>query len=221
VSDQPSDNPGRRGDKRLARKLRDVAESKHMTGETAAPSRRLPPGQHTTVKWPVLDLGEHPNVPQREWKMSIAGLVARPGTLDWDGFRALPQSEFVSDIHCVTAWSRFDNHWAGVSTRDFLDWVSPLPEAKFVILRSFDGYATNLPLEHFAASDALLAHSWEGEPLSREHGGPVRLIVPRLYFWKSAKWLRHVLFTDQDVPGYWEVRGYHSIGDPWKEERYG
>ena len=135
-------------------------------------------------------------------------------------FSAQPQSRFVSDIHCVTTWSRYDNRWEGLSTRDLLDACRPRAEARFVVLHSHDGYTTNLALEDFAAEDALLAHSWSDAPLEAEHGGPVRLVVPHLYFWKSAKWLQSIELLAEDAPGYWEVRGYHNRGDPWKEERY-
>lgn len=182
--------------------------------------RRLPPGQVRTHKWPVLDLGERPAIDHRDWLLTVGGLVGNNIKWSWDDFMAQPQTESVSDIHCVTQWSLFDNHWEGVSAKAFLKAVQPAPEAAFLVLRSHDGYATNLDLKDFDDDDVLLAHSWEGKPLSREHGGPVRVIVPKLYFWKSAKWLRHITFTDQEVPGYWEVRGYHRRGDPWKEERY-
>ncbi len=191
-----------------------------LTGEPA-PGRRLPPGQHLVCDWPVLDLGIMPNIPTKEWNLGVAGAVERPMSWNWEQFQAQPQVTMTSDIHCVTAWSRYDNVWEGVSTRHFLTVVNPRPEAKFVVLRSYDGYATNLPLERFAATDALIAHSWNGQPLSREHGGPVRLIVPKLYLWKSAKWIRQITFLEKDAPGYWEVRGYHNEGDPWTEDRYG
>ena len=151
----------------------------------------------------------------------IDGLVEAPTTLDFSAFMALPQVEMLSDIHCVTQWSRFDNTWNGVATRDVLARVRPRPEARFVIQTSYDGYTTNLPLADFAGEDVLLAHRWEGEAIAREHGGPVRLVLPKLYFWKSAKWLTKLTFVAEDQPGFWEVRGYHMRGDPWKEERYG
>ena len=141
-------------------------------------------------------------------------------TLDWQAFAALPQTSRISDIHCVTTWSRYDNHWDGVSTHDFLDAVAPRLEAKHLLLVSNDGYTTNVGLDDFASPDAIIAHSWEGEPLTLEHGGPVRLVLPHLYFWKSAKWLRRIDFVARDQPGFWELRGYHNRGDPWKEERY-
>jgi DMSO/TMAO reductase YedYZ molybdopterin-dependent catalytic subunit len=192
-----------------------------LTGRTARPeTERLPPGQHLVRDWPVLDLGVQPDIAREAWRLRISGVVENPLVWDWAGFAALPQSRFTSDIHCVTTWSRYDNRWDGVATRDILETARPMPEARFVVLHSADGYTTNLPLEDFAAEDALLAHSWDGAPLSRQHGGPVRLVVPHLYFWKSAKWLRGIDFLTDDGPGYWEVRGYHDRGDPWKEQRY-
>lgn len=194
-----------------------------LTGE--APSdparRRLPPGQRTTRDWPVLDLGERPAVAPADWVFTVGGLVDNPIRWGWRDFLAQPQVEIRSDIHCVTQWSRYDNTWRGVAARHLLAVVRPRAGARFVVFHGHDGYTTNLPLERFDVDDALLAHAWEGEPLSREHGGPVRVVVPRLYFWKSAKWVRHMLVADRDVPGYWEARGYHAVGDPWKEERYG
>jgi len=139
----------------------------------------------------------------------------------WEDLQRQAQVESISDIHCVTAWSRYDNRWQGVATRSLIAAVDPSPTARFVILKSYDAYATCVPLDLFAASDVLLATSWEGKPLTREHGGPVRLVLPALYFWKSPKWLRHVWFTDKDVPGTWEARGYHRLGDPWRQQRYG
>lgn len=126
----------------------------------------------------------------------------------------------MSDIHCVTTWSRYDNAWEGLSTRALLEACQPKPEARFVVLQSHDGYTTNLSLDDFAADDALLAHTWQGQPISGEHGGPVRMVVPHLYFWKSAKRLQRIEFVAEDKPGYWEVRGYHNRGDPWLEQRY-
>ncbi len=149
------------------------------------------------------------------------GLVDRPVTLDWPAFSGLERAERQSDIHCVTAWSRYDNRWQGVSTADLLDLVRPQPGARHVICESHDGYATNLPLADFAAAEALLATHWEDLPLTPEHGAPVRLVVPHLYFWKSAKWLHRLTFSAEDRPGFWEVRGYHNRGNPWAEQRYG
>lgn len=193
-----------------------------LTGERSGPAkRRLPPGQREVKNWPVLDLGTHPVVTQKEWKLSVTGLVENPVSWDWAALMAQPVFQDTSDMHCVTAWSRFGNRWEGVSARHLLSIVKPKPEAKFVILKSYDGYATNIPLSAFDDADVLLATKWEGKAIPREHGGPVRLILPKLYLWKSAKWLRDIRFVDRDAPGFWEVRGYHNNGDPWKEERYG
>lgn len=193
-------------------------EGRALTGKSG--TDRLPPGQRLTTDWPVLDLGTTPNLIPKEWSLTVAGAVEAPGRWDWQQFMALPQVDLTSDIHCVTTWSRYDNAWKGMSARTLLDLVRPRDSAAFVMLKSFDGYSTNVPLEHFAAEGSLLAHSWEGQPLTREHGGPVRMVIPQLYFWKSAKWLRAITFMDKDAPGYWEARGYHDVGDPWDEERY-
>ncbi len=207
--------------KLTATKQRWAREGRFLTGHTARPeAERLPPGQHLVTDWPVLDLGMQPDVPASRWQLDVFGAVERPLTWDWAGFQALPQSRAVSDIHCVTTWSRYDNAWDGVLTRDLLHAVNPKPEARFVVLQSYDGYTTNLSLEDFAADDALLAHSWQGAPLTQAHGGPLRLVVPRLYFWKSPKWLQRIEFRAEDRPGFWEVRGYHNRGDPWAEQRY-
>jgi DMSO/TMAO reductase YedYZ molybdopterin-dependent catalytic subunit len=183
------------------------------------PKRRLPPGQVETRKWPVLDLGDQPNLSANDWALSVAGLVNNPIKWSWADFMAQPQTDSVSDIHCVTAWSRFDNHWQGVSAKHLLSVIQPKPDAAYLMLKGYDGYATNVPLSWFDDDDVVFAHSWEGEPISREHGGPVRIILPKLYLWKSAKWIRHITVKDKDGPGYWEARGYHMQGDPWKEER--
>jgi DMSO/TMAO reductase YedYZ molybdopterin-dependent catalytic subunit len=197
-------------------------QNKFLTGRTARPgAERLPPGQKETRNWPVLDLGLKPDVPREDWKLRIEGLVERPAVWDFQTLLAQPQSQPVSDIHCVTTWSRYDNAWRGVATSDLLAVVRPRDEARFVVLHASDGYTTNLALDDFAHPDALVAHGWEGQPLTAEHGGPVRLVVPHLYFWKSAKWLKAIEFRAQDQPGFWEVRGYHNRGDPWREERYG
>lgn len=202
-------------------KQRWAREGRFLTGKIARPDdQRLPPGQHLTQDWPVLDLGITPDIPRERWRLDVYGAVETPLFWDFAQFSAQPQSTFISDIHCVTTWSRYDNQWEGLSTRALLDACQPKPEARFVVLESHDGYTTNLSLEDFAAEDALLAHSWQGSPIERDHGGPVRVIVPHLYFWKSAKWLQRIQFVSDDKPGYWEVRGYHNRGDPWQEQRY-
>jgi DMSO/TMAO reductase YedYZ molybdopterin-dependent catalytic subunit len=221
-TDTPTDSGTDSGPTKLTRtKQRWASEHKFLTGhEARADSERLPPGQHLVTNWPVLDLGRTPDVSKERWRLKVGGMVERPVTLDWAGLMALPQTKVRSDIHCVTTWSRYDNDWAGVATRDLLDFVSPRDEAGFLTLHGYDGYTTNVPLADFAAADALLVHSWQGKPLSRDHGGPVRLVIPHLYLWKSAKWISGIDFLGADKPGFWEVNGYHMRGDPWAEERY-
>lgn len=208
-------------DRLIRSKEKTAAEGRHITGSPdRGHERRLPPGQHLVEKWPVLDLGIQPEVPLDEWRLVVDGAVEAPLTQTFERFMALPQSHFVSDIHCVTTWSRYDNRWDGVSSRSILEMVQPKPEARHVIFHSYDGYTTNITLEAFAAPDVIIAHSWEGERLTREHGGPVRMVVPQWYFWKSAKWVRRIEFSAVDRPGFWELRGYHNEGDPWTEQRY-
>ena len=207
--------------KLVAAKQRWAREGRLLTGAPdGAHNRRLPPGQRLVSDWPVLDLGVLPTIHLDQWKFTVAGAVERPLTWSWQDFQHQPQVTLRSDIHCVTSWSRYDNDFTGMPALHLLDLVRPRPEATYLMLRSFDGYTTNLPLSRFADDDVLLAHSWQGQPLSRDHGGPMRLILPKLYLWKSAKWLRHITFMEGDTPGYWEQRGYHMRGDPWLEERY-
>ncbi|WFU08694.1 sulfite oxidase-like oxidoreductase [Rhizobium sp. CB3090] len=202
-------------------KRRWAAEGKFLTGRISRPeTERLPPGQHLVKNWPVLDLGQQPQVSLSSWRLDVLGFVETRLSLDWAAFQAIEQSTRVSDIHCVTTWSRYDNRWEGVSTRDLLDLAMPTAEAHYVLLTSYDGYTTNLPLADFAAEDAILATAWEGQPLTREHGGPMRLVVPHLYFWKSAKWLNRIELIGADRAGFWEKNGYHMYGDPWREQRY-
>jgi len=196
-------------------------EGRFLTGKITRPEdQRLPPGQHLTKDWPVLDLGVMPPVSRERWRLDVYGAIENPVFWTFAEFTAQKQEQFTSDIHCVTTWSRYDNLWEGLSTRELLAVCEPREDARFVVLHSYDGYTTNLALEDFAAEDALLAHSWSGQPLTEEHGGPVRLVVPHLYFWKSAKWLQAIEFLTEDAPGFWEVRGYHNRGDPWAEQRY-
>ena len=192
-------------------------EGRLLTGKTAAHSERLPPGQRRVETWPVLDLGIQPDIPTHAWRLFVDGEVDNPVTLKWDEFAALPKTELTTDIHCVTAWSRYDNKWEGVSARDLIALVKPRASAQHVIFHSYDTYKTNVPLADFAAEDVMLAWSWNGEPISREHGGPLRVV---LYFWKSSKWIKRIEFSIMDKPGFWEVRGYHNYGDPWREQRY-
>ena len=209
-------------DSKLTRSKRRWAEDrKFLTGHIARPQEeRLPPGQHLVRDWPILDLGVTPNVPRERWTLDVGGAVDTKIHWDWSAFQAQGQETIVTDIHCVTTWSRYDNTWQGLPTRRLLDIVQPHDDARFVVLQSSDGYTTNLPLEDFAVPDAMIVQSWGGKPLTRDHGGPVRLIVPHLYLWKSAKWLNAITFKTADEAGFWEVRGYHMRGDPWAEQRY-
>jgi DMSO/TMAO reductase YedYZ molybdopterin-dependent catalytic subunit len=185
-------------------------------------SNRVPPGQSRTRKWPVLHYGYVPDVPLDKWKLHVFGLVERPLVFSWPEFQALPRVKVFSDFHCVTRWSRLGNLWEGVSTREIIARAGVQPEAKFVVAHGYDsGWTTNLPLADFAAEDALFADTHDGEPISADHGGPLRLVVPLLYAWKSAKWVKAVEFVAEDQPGYWERGGYHNHGDPWTEERFG
>lgn len=217
-----------RSEKRIRAKERRAEEGRSEDGRglswpghaEARATGRLPPGQRRVDGLPVLDLGDQPVIDRRDWRFSVAGQVDRPVTWDWAAFMDQPQTEVRADIHCVTNWSSFDNVFTGVALDHLWRVVGPRPAAAFVMARGFDGYSTNLPLEALRGRDALLCHGWNGEPLDREHGGPVRLLVPSLYFWKSAKWLRHLTVMDRDQPGFWEARGYHDRGDPWDEERF-
>lgn len=181
---------------------------------------RLPPGQKEVTNWPVLDLGIQPHIRPQDFRLEIGGLVENPVIWTLDEFMAQPQEDFVSDIHCVTQWSRYDNHWRGVSARHIVELVRPGAEAQYVLFTARDGYTTNVKRMVFEEPNALLAHMWEGKPIPREHGGPVRVVIPDWYFWKSPKWVTRIEFAAEDKPGFWELRGYHNEGDPWKEERY-
>lgn len=183
-------------------------------------ARRLPPGQSITYKWPVLHTGDAPSIDLATWRLRAWGAVEREVEWSWEEFLALPQTTMTSDMHCVTRWTRLDNRWDGVATRELLARVPVLPDARFVLVHAYGGYTTNLPLESFRAEDSILAHHHEGAPLSVEHGWPLRLVVPRLYLWKSAKWVHGIEFLAKDQLGFWEENGYHARGDPWREERY-
>jgi DMSO/TMAO reductase YedYZ molybdopterin-dependent catalytic subunit len=184
--------------------------------------RRLPPGQSRTKKWPVLDAAGPPPIDLARWTFRIGGLVRNPLAWNWQEFQQLPRVKVFSDFHCVTRWSRLGNIWEGPSTRELIGLAGgALPEAKFVLVSGHDGnWTTNLPLDDFLADDALVALLHDGEPLATEHGGPARLVVPRLYAWKSAKWVAGVELLERDRAGFWEKNGYHMHGDPWTEERH-
>ncbi len=181
---------------------------------------RLPPGQYLTEKWPVLHAGSVPRVDLATWDFRVWGEVEQPLRLTWDELRALPSTEIVLDIHCVTRWSRFDTRFRGVHWRDLAQLVQPRPSARFVVAHAEGGFTSNVPLSFLEDEDALVAHEAEGEPLTPDHGFPLRLVVPRKYFWKSAKWLRSLELRADDQPGFWERYGYHNDADYWREERY-
>jgi DMSO/TMAO reductase YedYZ molybdopterin-dependent catalytic subunit len=192
-----------------------------ISPDTLRPNR-LPPSQSRTVKWPVLDASGPPELSGVQWSFHVAGLVKHSMQWNWSEFQALPRVKVLADFHCVTRWSQLDNLWAGVSTREIASRVEVSPEARFVLVHAYDGgWTTNMPVEAFLSEDALLADTRDGARLTIEHGAPLRLIVPRLYAWKSAKWIRAVEFLAEDEAGFWEQAGYHMNGDPWKEERFG
>jgi DMSO/TMAO reductase YedYZ molybdopterin-dependent catalytic subunit len=180
----------------------------------------LPPGQSLTLKWPVLHEGSPPRFDPETWDLTAKGLVENPLRLSWDEFKQLPRKRIVADFHCVTAWSKFDNEWEGVPFRVIADRARPAPEASHVMVLGDGGYTTNVPLRDLLEDDVLLADTHAPEPLTADHGAPLRLIVPKLYAWKSAKWLRGFDFMAQDRAGYWERVGYHMYGDPFREQRY-
>lgn len=188
---------------------------------------KLPVGQHEVRNWPVLDLGSMPAISTADWRLEIVGDVHNPVTLTWADFMALPQADDVSDFHCVTSWSRFDNHWRGVRVRDLAELVVPDERVRFVFFTGYDvqpgtkiPYTTNLPIARATEDDVLVVHTWEGRPLPREHGGPARVITPKLYAWKGAKWIRRVEFLAADRLGFWEQRGYSNTAEPWLNDRY-
>ncbi len=182
---------------------------------------RLPPGQARTRKWPILDASGPPEIDLNKWLLEIVGLVVTPRTWTLDEFRELPRTKVFADMHCVTRWSRLGNVWEGVSTTTISELVTPQTTATHVILHGYDGdWSTNVPIEEFLQEDCLLADTHDGMPITIEHGGPLRAIIPRLYAWKSAKWLRAIEFVESDRPGFWESGAYHMHGDPWLEERF-
>jgi DMSO/TMAO reductase YedYZ molybdopterin-dependent catalytic subunit len=188
---------------------------------------QLPVGQHVVKNWPVLDLGEQPEVSLDKWTLEISGLVDNPYTLNWEQFLSMRQVEDVSDFHCVTTWSRFDNRWAGVPFATIAEHAVPKADAQFVLCTGYDfmpgsyvPYTVNVPLARALDTDVLLVHTWEGKPLPREHGGPCRMITPKLYAWKGAKWIRKIEFLADDKKGFWEMRGYSNSAEPWFNDRY-
>ena len=181
---------------------------------------RLPPGQHLVTDFPTLDLGIQPEVPLDKWELKIHGKVEQPTTLNWAQFQALPQFTDISDFHCVTTWSQYDTEFTGVSFFTLAELVKPTAVASHVYFKAYDGYTTNNPLDACLDDDVLIAHSWNGQPLPVEHGGPARVILPKRYAWKGAKWVREITFLDRDILGFWELRGYSNTADPWTEDRF-
>lgn len=181
---------------------------------------RLPPGQSPTVKWPLLSVEVTPTIDTAEWQLSVDGDVQNPYVLSWEEFIGGEQTDWLGDIHCVTRWSKFDMSWRGADVRELIQRAQPKPGASHLLAHSSTGYTTNLPLSDVLEHPALIAHEVDGEPLPPDHGGPARLFVPHLYFWKSAKWVNRLEILDHDELGFWERNGYHHRGDPWQEERY-
>ena len=188
--------------------------------QLSVPGERLPPGQHGVADFPVLSAGPTPRNPLEKWTFSIEGQVEKPVRWSWEEFQGLPAQDFTVDIHCVTKWTKLDTRWSGVSVDTLLEHVQLDPKAGFVMAYCDGGYTTNLPLPDLLNGQAFVAYGYDGRPLAPEHGGPARLVVPHLYFWKSAKWVRGLRLMEQDKRGFWESAGYHHRGDPWKEERY-
>ena len=204
----------------LAAKERWARKQAGRAPATVRSEDRLPPGQRQVHNFPVLDLGTKPEIARADWVLKIGGQVDNPVTLSWTEFQALPQFRDVSDFHCVTTWSQFDMAWEGVSFLTLADLVRPRATASHVFFKSYDGYSTNNPLDALMDDDVLLAHSWNGAPLPVEHGGPARMIVPKRYAWKGAKWIREITFMDRDILGFWELRGYSNTADPWTDDRF-
>ena len=197
--------------------------ARKMAGKEAPHVRsndRLPPGQRLVTNFPVLDLGVQPEVAPENWELKIHGQVEKPVTLNWQQFTALPQFTDVSDFHCVTTWSKYDVRWGGVAFFTLAELVQPKPSASHVFFKSYDGYSVNNPLAVCLDDDVLVAHQLDGQPLPREHGGPARVILPKRYAWKGAKFVREIIFLDRDLLGFWELRGYSNTADPWTEERF-
>lgn len=196
-----------------------MAIGKHFVAPDPEQRDRVPPGQYLAKGFPVMTYGETPRVDRDAWELRVFGL-AEAKSFRWADLMALPQREFTADFHCVTHWSKLDVKWAGVRVTDLMAEVSLDPQVAYLVEHCYGGYTTNLSLDDFLREDNFFAHTLHGEPLPAEHGGPVRLVVPHLYAWKSAKWISGLEFRDRDVPGFWERNGYHNRGEPWAEERY-
>jgi DMSO/TMAO reductase YedYZ molybdopterin-dependent catalytic subunit len=210
---------------RFAAKMKDtpsMADDKPMgTGKINRHGMpTIPIGQAVTTKWPVLDLGYQPDISLDRWRLRIDGNVKHPVMLTWEDFMALPQTHDISDFHCVTTWSKLDMSWIGVSMLDLAALVQPHEDATHILCHGYDTYTTNLSLEEALKPDVLLVHTFENQPLAKEHGGPCRMITPQLYAWKGAKWIKRIEFLNQDQPGFWEERGYSNTAYPWRNDRY-
>lgn len=217
--------------RRLRPEVFDAAGAGTAAAGSGPPNRhgmpKLPPGQREVPGWPVLDLGVQPDIPREAWRLEVTGLVEQPLEIDFEGLLALPQVEEESDFHCVTTWSRMDLRFGGVRLRDLMERCIPSERARYVLVTGYDveplsgePYTTNLPLEKALSPDVLLVHTVDGKPLPREHGGPVRMVTPRLYAWKGAKWVRRIELLEQERLGFWERRGYSNSAEPWLEDRY-
>ena len=194
-----------------------------QAGKMAPPKRseeRLPPGQREVTNFPVLDMGIHPEVTRADWRLTVRGHVENPVTLGWEEFMALEQFRDTSDFHCVTTWSQFDMEWEGVSFFTLAELVRPRDSATHIFFKGYDGYSVNTTRDAVMDDDTVVAHTWAGAPLTVEHGGPARVIIPKLYAWKGAKWVKEIIFLDRDILGFWEVRGYSNTADPWTEDRF-
>jgi len=187
---------------------------------SAEVARRLPPGQHLTEDFPVLSFGPTPDVDLATWRFTLRHGSAPIASWSWDELNALPRTEWVGDIHCVTTWSKFDTAWSGVTVDDLFKAAGITPPTPYLLATSYDDYSTNVPVADVVGGRAMVATHFDGQPLEAEHGGPARLLVPHLYFWKSAKWVNGLKFTPRDEAGFWELRGYHMVGDPFKQQRY-
>ena len=205
---------------RLKLRERHLKNRARMGERSPNPGARLPVGQVETVKWPVLDLGVHPEVDVHKWRLRVDGAVENPITLNWSAFNQMEQIADTSDFHCVTTWSKFDMHFVGVPFWRLVEHVRPKPAAQYVLCHAYDGYTTNLSMAAALEPDVLLAHTYDGQPLERAHGGPCRMITPQLYAWKGAKWINRIEFRETESLGYWERRGYSNTADPWTDDRY-
>jgi DMSO/TMAO reductase YedYZ molybdopterin-dependent catalytic subunit len=197
-----------------------AARGRQQAAKRGIDPSRVPPGQYLTERFPVLTYGPNPRFDLNTWSLSIDGLVDQPFALRWEQLMAYDQVTLTTDIHCVTRWSKLDTTWTGVRVRDLLERAGVQPEGKFVLAHCDGGYTTNMPLELLYDDDVLVAHTYDGRPLSPDHGAPLRLLVPKRYFWKSAKFLRRLEILPEDRQGFWELNGYHNDGDPWQEQRH-